>query len=174
MPSTSLDELSNLTVRPTELPCCSPRHLELAAYTPALNLRQSWTVQSDMGWRAISSHRPTPSSENFCLRAYTTLTLTTQDWNFCLKKLCLKITDYYVCQLWVVCDCLYFWYNSVSCVAVTTFTSISNPSCVYSSVFSSYVTLSSAVIPALHIGWNCHQSHCCMFVASYCWYTEID
>ena len=31
---------------------------------------------SEMGWRPISSHRPTPSSENFCLRAYTTLTLT--------------------------------------------------------------------------------------------------
>jgi len=32
-------------VRPMELPCCSPRRLELAAYTPVLNLRQSWTVQ---------------------------------------------------------------------------------------------------------------------------------
>ena len=30
---------------PTELPCCNTRRLELAAYTPALNLRQSWTVQ---------------------------------------------------------------------------------------------------------------------------------
>ena len=29
-----------------------------------------------MGLRLISSHRPTPSSENFCLRVYTTLTLT--------------------------------------------------------------------------------------------------
>ena len=31
---------------------------------------------SEMGWRPISSHRPTPSSENCCLRAYTTLTHT--------------------------------------------------------------------------------------------------
>jgi len=33
---------------------------------------------SEMGWRPISSHRPTPSSENFCLKAYKTLTLILQ------------------------------------------------------------------------------------------------
>ena len=31
---------------------------------------------SEMGWRLTSSHRPTPSSENFWLREYMTLTLT--------------------------------------------------------------------------------------------------
>ena len=41
----------------TELPCCRPRRLELAAYTPALNVRQSWTVQRwDEDWRPITSH----------------------------------------------------------------------------------------------------------------------
>ena len=65
-------------VRPTELPRCSPRHLELAAYTPALNLRQSWTVQTH-----LFKHAYTPYSENFCLRAYTTLTLTLKSMATC-------------------------------------------------------------------------------------------
>jgi len=62
-------------VRPTELPCCSPRRLELAAYRPALNLRQSWTVQRwaedpslDIGLRL--------PLRTFCLTAHTTLTFT--------------------------------------------------------------------------------------------------
>jgi len=70
------------------------------------------------------------------------------------RLLCLSAVN----CLWLF---LYLWCNSVSCVAVTALTSVSNPVCVYSSILSSYVALSNAVVPALHIGWSCHQSHCC-------------
>ena len=74
-------------VRPTELPCCSSRRLELAAYTPALNLRQSWTVQRWVEDPSLHTGLRIPL-RTFCLRVYTKLTLTFY-WHFHLHTVVL-------------------------------------------------------------------------------------
>jgi len=64
-------------LHPRQNPGYAPMQVrQLRTIRSSLPMDARCTVAVAMGWRPVSSHRPTYSSENFCVRAYTTLTLT--------------------------------------------------------------------------------------------------